>query len=527
MDKLSRRDFLGYSAAAAAGGALLGSTGTALAAGLPGRRPQEVEEPHAGSTGTVSIGMRATLTSLTPFAIQGYQWSQMMGYVLYDPLVEVLADGSLAPVAAASWDTTSPTETVINVRPGMLFHNGSEVTAQDVAYSIAARCDPKVMAVTNGRPVMSPKQWVGVTTAGKYKVIVHTTTRVRILEQPQPILVVPNNAHSRFNVNTQDAGSGPFTLENFVSSSSLEVAANPNYWDGEPKIRSLTFRLFSDVAEEALNIRSGEVQGIYDVDPLNFKQVSGVPNTKVIREATYADWWIIQMGEPPFDNPAVRKAIRYCFNMPLINKIAFGGLGTHAWDAFGFYPKSWQISTKYTGGYDPAKAAALLKAAGVKTPFNVGLTGIDTYQDSINEGQVIQQGLKAAGLTATFQAPTINEWLSLTYGKGNFSGLAFNAGNIPFPFLNLFDYLVDPSALLSAYTKGSPNPSVAALYNKVESGADPQEPALLKQAQEVILNDAVVYFMFGGPVNMILPENVHGVIVNGYGDVRWHKASFS
>ena len=265
---------------------------------------------------------------------------------------------------------------------------------------------------------------------------------------------MPNNAHSRFNVNTQDVGSGPFTLENFVSSSSLQVAANPNYWGGEPKIRSLTFRLFSDVAEEALNIRSGEVQGIYDVDPLNFKQVSGVPNTKVITEATYADWWIIQMGEPPFDNPAVRKAIRYCFNMPLINKVAFGGLGTHAWDAFGFYPQSWQISTKYTGGYDPAKAAALLKAAGVKTPFNVGLTGIDTYQDSINEGQVIQQGLKAAGLTATFQAPTIDDWLSLTYGKGNFSGLAFNAGNIPFPFLNLWDYLVDPSALLSAYTKG-------------------------------------------------------------------------
>ena len=99
-------------------------------------------------------------------------------------------------------------------------------------------------------------------------------------------------------------------------------------------------------------------------------------------------------------------------------------------------------------------------------------------------------------------------------------------GNIPFPFLNLFDYLVDPAVLLSAYSK-NPNPSVAALYNKVEAGTDPQEPGLLKQAQEVILNEAVVYFMFGGPVNMILPNNVQGVIVNGYGDVRWHKASFS
>ena len=527
MENLSRREFLGYGAAVAAGGVALGLGAPALGAGATERLQAEAEEPHAGNTGSITVGMRAILTSLSPFAIQGYQWSQMMGFVLYDPLVQVLADGTLAPVAAASWDTSSPIQTIIHVRPGMHFHNGAEVTAKDVAYSIAARCDPKVIAVTSGRPVMSPKQWAGVTTPSKYTVVVHTTSRVRLLENPQPILVVPYNAFKLFNVNTQDVGSGPFTLENFVSGSSLSVAANPNYWGGEPKIRTLTFRLFNDVSEEALNIRSGEVQGIYDVDPLNFKQVSGVPNTKVIREATYANWWIIQMGQPPFDNPAVRRAIRYCFNMPLINKTAFGGLGTHPWDGFGFYPPSWQISQKYTGGYDPAKAASLLKAAGVKTPFNVGLIGLNNYQDSINEGQVIQQGLKAAGLNATFQALTDGDWLSATYGKGNWTGLAFNAGNIPFPFLNFWDYLVDPSSLLSAYKKGYPNPTVAALYNKVEAGTDPQEPALLKQAQEMILNDAVVYFMFGGPVNMILPNNVHGVIVNGYVDVRWHKASFS
>lgn len=526
MEQFSRREFLGLGAAATAGGVLLGLGGQSLAGAATRFMPNH-EEPHAGNSGSLSIGMRAILTSISPFAIQGYQWSQMMGFVLYDPLVEVMSDGSLKPVVAKSWDTSSPTVTVIKVRPGVHFQNGQEVTAADVAYSIAARCDPKVMKVTNGRPVMSPKQWVGVTTQGKYTVLVHTSSRTRLLENPQPILVVPNNAAKLYNVNTQAVGCGPYTLENFVSGSSLTVAANPNYWAGEPKIKQLTFRLFNDVSEEALNIRSGEVQAIYDVDPLNFKQVSGVPNTKVIREATYANWWIIQMGRPPLDNPAVRRALRYCFNMPLINKVAFGGLGTNGWNAFGFYPKSWQISQKITASYNPAKAQAMLKAAGVTKPFHVDLIGLNNYQDSINEGQVIAQGLQAAGLTASFEALTDSDWLAATYGKGNWKGLAFNAGNIPFPFLNLFDYLVDPSVLLSAYTKGYPNPSVAALYNKVEAGTDAQEPGLLKQAQEVILNDAVVYFMFGGPVNMILPENVHGVIVNGYGDVRWNKASFS
>ena len=394
-----------------------------------------IEEPHAGHTGTLSVGMRAILTSLSPFAIQGYQWSQMMGFVLYDPLVEVLANGTLAPVAAESWNTTSATETVINVRPGMYFHNGAEVTSADVAYSIAARCDPKVIAVTSGRPVMSPKQWVGVSTPSKYQVIVHTTSRVRLLENPQPILVVPNNSAKLYNVNTSDVGSGPFTLANFVSGSSLEVTANPNYWGGQPKIKQLTFRLFSDVAEEALNIRSGEIQAIYDVDPLNFKQVSGVPNTKVIREATYANWWIVQMGQPPLDNPAVRKAIRYCFNMPLINASAFGGLGTHAWDAFGFYPNNYQISQKYTGGYDPAKAASLLKAAGVKTPLTIDLIGLNNYQDSINEGQIIEQGLKAAGINFELSGADGCRLAVSHLWQGKLDGTCIQRGQYPVPIL--------------------------------------------------------------------------------------------
>ena len=526
MDRFSRRAFLEYGAAAVAAGVALSPGGAAGAVELSRRPLEGYQRPHAGKTGALSIGMNATLTSINPFSIQGYQWSQMMGFALYDPLVEIMANGTLAPVAATSWDTSSPTKTVIHVRPGMHFKNGAEVTAADVAYSIAARCDPNLIKSTNGRPVVSPKEWAGVTTAGKYTVIVHTTSRVRLLENPQPILVVPNNAHKLHNVNTTDVGSGPFKLSHFVSGTSLSLAANPNYWGGKPKIHALTFHLFSDVATAALNIRSGEVQGVYDISPLNYKQFAGVPHTKAIRDATYANWWIIQMGQPPFDNPAVRKAIRYCFNMPLINQSAFGGLGTHPWDLFGFYPKSWQLSRKYQGAYDPATAAAMLKAAGVTTPFNVDLIGIDTYQDSIDEGQIIQQGLQAAGLTASFQALTISDWLSATYGKGSWTGLAFNAGNIPFPFLNLFDYMVDPSAILSAYNT-APNPSLAALYNKVEAGTDAQERGLLMQAQAVILNDAVVYPMFGGPVNTILPDNVHGVVVNGYGDVRWNKASFS
>jgi peptide/nickel transport system substrate-binding protein len=517
---MSRRELLAYAAAAGAGGLFLdacSSNGTKTAGVGP-------TASSGSSSGSLSVGMRATLSSLTPLGTQPYQWSQMMGFALYDPLVKIESDGTLSPVLAESWDISSPTETIINVRPGVKFSNGAPVTAEDVAYSIAARSNPTLIAQTSGRAVMTPEQWRSADVLSTYQLRINTTDRTRILTQPQPVLVIPNNAFTKYNLNTQAVGSGPFTVDQFVSGTSLSVTANPHYWGGAPSIKSLTFRFFTDVSDEALNLRSGEINAVYDVAPLNLKQVSGISGTKVVHEATYADWWIIQMGKPPLNDPAVRRALRYCFNMDLINTSAFGGLGTNPWNPFDFYPSQYQNSGATLDiSYDPDQAKSLLKAAGASN-ITVPIIGINTYQDSINEGQIIEQGLQAAGVNANFQALTVNAWLDVTYGKGTWDGIAFNAGNIPVPFLNLWDYLVDPAVLISAYSK-APDPSVAALYNQVETGSDAQEPALLQQAQQVLINEAVAYFMFGAPVSMVLPENLTGVETNGYGDVRWNNAA--
>ena len=83
MNNLSRRDFLGYAAAVAAGGVALGLGGQGAAAGATLLRRNEPEDVHAGNAGSLSVGMCANSPrSLSPFAIQGYQWSQMMGFVL-------------------------------------------------------------------------------------------------------------------------------------------------------------------------------------------------------------------------------------------------------------------------------------------------------------------------------------------------------------------------------------------------------------------------------------------------------------
>jgi ABC-type transport system substrate-binding protein len=262
------------------------------------------------------------------------------------------------------------------------------------------------------------------------------------------------------------------------------------------------------------------------VSPLHLKSVQGVPGKKVVTDATYADWWIIQFGTEPLNDVRVRRALYYCFNKKAMNAASFGGLGKSSWNPFKFTGAF--NGVEGPNSYDPEKAKAMLKKIG-KSNISVPITGIQGYQDATNQGAIIQAGFEAAGIKSSFVSLPAAQWLSDTYTKGSWQGIAFNAGNVPYPYKNFFDYMVDPSVLLSKYTHGkSPLPSIQKLYNEVE-GQPPQsakEKKFLDQAQKAIVNDALVYFGLAGPVSLVLPTGLKGVNANGLGDVLWNKAHF-
>lgn len=523
--EFSRRQILGWSVAGA-GSLVLGACGGSR------NSPDGSSSPNASGAGqssgkkSLSVGLKATVTALSPFATQGYQWSQMLGFTMYDTLVRKDDKGNLIPWIAKSFDTSDPNKTVIQVQQGVKFHDGSPVTAKDVAYSISARANPTLIKQTSGRPIMSPTQFVSCEATGDFEVTVTTKGRVEFLVDPQPVLIVKENSFGSTNYSTHENGSGPFKLGNFTSGSSLQLVANPDYWKSPPALQTLKFQFFSDVATEAANIRSGAVDAIYDVSPLNLPQLKNVSGTKIVQAASYMDWWIPQLGKAPLNNVAVRKALLYCFDIDQMNKASFSGLGKHDWNPF-VYTNSSSGVTISGISYDPDKAKSLLAAAGVND-ISVPLLGIQGYADADAQAQILMQGLQKAGIKTSYKNPPIAQWLDATYTKGNWEGLAFNAGNQPFPDKNLFDYLVDPCTLLSAYTKGSPLPSVADIYHQVEAQpfASAEEKAQLKAAQQAIVDQVPVYFMFAGPVSVVLPSDLNGVVTNGFGDVFWDTASF-
>ena len=371
--KLTRRGFVG--AASATG------LGLVLSGGASGMAARLAAAKAAQSS--LKVGFQATLTGLTPIAIPGSPWSQMVGFAIYDPLFWRAKDGSLIPAIGTSVTYPDPNTTIIKIRQGVKFHDGTPLTAADVAYSIGVRADPKLIKQTSGRPIMSPAQFKSITVVDNETVKVQTTQHIDILYTPQPILVVPADSFGKINYATEENGTGPFKVTSFTSGTSISLAANPDYWDGAPPLSTMEFQLFSDISTEGANLRSGQVDALYDVSPLHLSSVQNIPGKKLVQDATYADWWIIQFGKAPLNDVRVRKALYYCFDKKQMNAASFAGLGKSSWNPFKFTPDFSGADVQTS--YDPEKAKSLLAAAGASN-ITVPITGIQGYQDSRRPG---------------------------------------------------------------------------------------------------------------------------------------------
>jgi peptide/nickel transport system substrate-binding protein len=504
-----------------------GSSGTTASTTTGSTTGSTPASSGGSSKTTLKVGMNSVVDGLTPFAIQGYVWSQMLGFVFYDPLITKDAKGNLLPAIATKWDTTDPKKTVLTVRSGVKFHDGTPMTAKDVAYSIAARADEKVIASTKGRPIMTPTQWVSAVATDDVTVVITTTERVEFLVDPQPVLIVPNESFGKVNFATEVMGTGPYKLKKFTSGTGVDGTANADYWNGAPPIENLSFAFFKDPATATTGLRSGQVNALYDVAPANVDAVSHVDGTVVSESGTYAFWWILQMGKAPLDDPKVRQALRYSFDNEAINNAAFKGKGKpHSWNPFKLYPTN--SGADIDTPYDPSKTKQMLADLG-KSDISVPILCIEGYQDGIAAAQVMQESFKKAGIKCEVEVANAKDWLDRTYTKGTWEGITFNAGNLPFPAKNYYDYLVNPDCLKSAYKTGDVVPDVVTLYNKIKATPfeSPDLTALMAQAEKSIVDETVALMGFGAAVSLVLPKGVSGVNVNGFGDVFWNKATFA
>jgi peptide/nickel transport system substrate-binding protein/oligopeptide transport system substrate-binding protein len=358
--------------------------------------------------GEIVITYQNDVATLDP-AI-GYDWQNWsMIKSLFDGLMDYEpGTATLRTDLAESYEISLDGLTfTFKLRPGVKFHNGRELTADDVKYSIERVLDPATQ---------SP----GAGFFGSIKTItvVDPLTIKFDLNRPDATFlhvmainfahVVPKEAVDQFGADfgKNPVGTGAYKLAEWTLGQRVVFERNPDYWrEGVPYLDKITFEIGVEPTVALLRLQQGEVDVLGDgIPPAQFMQVKD--------DAQYKDW-IIEGGQlhtgyvtmnvntAPFDNVKVRQAVNHAINKDRVVRI----INNRAVPANQPLPPSMPgYDTSYQGyAYDPEKAKALLAESGVSLPITTELYVMNTDPNP-RIAQAIQQDLAAVGINAELKS---------------------------------------------------------------------------------------------------------------------------
>ena len=274
----------------------------------------------ASSQGSEEItwGITYTVVSLDPGIVYDSAGNNYVTFTICDPLLRYGSDLSLKPGIAASYTQTSPTTYAYKLRPEAKFWDGNPVTPEDVAFSINRILDPALASPLAS--LVGAANLKGATVTGPDEVTLETT-------KPNPIAqwlaatpvgqVVEKSFAEKAGGDFGTAAdkvmcSGPYKPVSYVKGDSTVVEAVDGYWDesNKPKIQKVTFREVPNTADLVAALRSGEVDGTFDITARDARALSSDKGLSVyVGPGSYINYLAPNFRKGPFANVDVRKAL--------------------------------------------------------------------------------------------------------------------------------------------------------------------------------------------------------------------------
>ncbi|MGE0559026.1 MAG: ABC transporter substrate-binding protein [Burkholderiales bacterium] len=295
---------------------------------------------------------------------------------IFDTLIErdnYASPLRFVPGLATSWKMVAPTTMELNLRDGVIMHDGTTMDAQDVKFSIERILDPKEprYASARGRFFYNLKS---VEVVNRLTVRVHT-------HKPDPLLETLLSARNAGITSMEyvnkvgkdksalmPVGSGPYKVQNFRPNEALVMVRHDKFWGERPPLDKLTFTRIPEVTARITALINREVDFITNVPPDQEAAVSRVKGFKLLGSAPPVfHIWVINMSHPLMAKPEMRKALNLAVDREALVKALWNGQGiapkAHQFKEYGA-PMYMPDLSFYR--HDPEQAKSLLKKAGYK-----------------------------------------------------------------------------------------------------------------------------------------------------------------
>jgi len=358
---------------------------------------------------TIRIANQGDALSLDPHSLNESLQLSVTANV-YETLVGRNKDLSLAPLLATSWKQTSPTVWRFELRKGVVFHDGTPFTADDVVFSFArAQGDGSDMRATLSDIKAVRKVGdlaVEIETNGPFPILPDVISLTMIMskkwcEENQATKPVDRRKGIENTASFKANGTGPFRVRERQPNVRTVFTRNGTYWgkiDGNAQ--EVIFTPIANPATRVAALVSGEVDVMEPVPVQDIARINAAPNARVITgpemrtiflgmdqkrdELQYSN----VKGKNPFKDKRVRQAFYQAIDIVGIQKTVMRGASRPTGLLVGPGINGWTAEQDKRLPYDVEAAKKLLTEAGYPNGFEVSLNcPNDRY---VNDGQICQ-----------------------------------------------------------------------------------------------------------------------------------------
>ena len=484
------------------------------------------EKPGGNGTQKGSEGTRNDVVIATanePPTMAPHQHSAVAGgymnilthNTLFQSNIETLA---IEPCLVESYEILGDKEWEFKLREGVKFHNGEEMTAEDIKASMEYARENASFTNTYSN------FWESIEIKDKYTFVVKTKeVYAKTLYDMASHYALPKSLlESGEDISANPIGTGPYKFVKWTLGDKIEFEAFEDYWQGAPAIKKLTYRIIPEGSSRTIALEAGEVDFIVEVDNNDLGRLESNDGITVINKTgTSFNFLVLNNERFPFNNQDFRHAMNCAIDKEALVKVALNGAGT---GNFTQTPVIFEgAATSVPDSYDLAKAKEYLEKSGID-PKTVSFSCICSDDVKRRCGEVIQANLQELGITMNLESMDLATYLS-TAAEGNFDTCigGYTSSNM----MGFIEGKFTTKSINGSNWTRTTDPKIDELYKKATQTLDDKERnKILTECANYINEVCPQVPTYGANVTRAYNSKLQGIEVSATNTLRWQFVSW-
>lgn len=286
--------------------------------------------------------------------------SSIVNLHIFDTLFELTSSGIRPSLAVKATPSANATAWEVELRKGVHFQDGTELTAKEVAESFQRLLNPNKRLARRG---FFAHYISGVSVLDPYRLLFTlnqpTATFLYLLAHTSAAVVKESSSQNRI------WGTGPYELERWEPGYQVTLRKSNYHWDTEPYFDRIQFKVIPEGSTQAVLLETGMVDAVFPLNPMEATRLAGIKEVEVLAEPSQRIIYIgFNLSKPIFANQSFRQACNYAVDKDALVSTLLRGLGQKSGSPLAPSVSGYIPIDAYP--YNPGRARQLLAQSGYK-----------------------------------------------------------------------------------------------------------------------------------------------------------------